>query len=147
MKLETFPSHLHHRSWMRWHDTCTRVSTVSVVSVSCLSRYREGHEIKGQKGTGGRRMGYGVQEVGGCDQPTKDEKEHTGSSNVMSTWSYWRYGKHSLALVLQQNCLRPRPQFSVTSWYGHLSNMDTSILRIENITTKFSYIFLKKKIL
>ena len=73
---------------MRWHDTCTRVSTVSVVSVSCLSRYREGHEIKGQNGKGGRRMGYGVQEVGGCDQPTKDEKEHTGSSNVMSTWSY-----------------------------------------------------------
>ena len=56
---------------MRWHDTCTRVSTVSVVSVSCLSCYREGHEIKRQKGTGGRRMGYGVQEVGGCDHPLK----------------------------------------------------------------------------
>ena len=34
VKLETFPSRLHHRTWMRWHDTCTRVSTVSVVSVS-----------------------------------------------------------------------------------------------------------------
>ena len=38
VKLETFPSCLHHRSWMRWHDTCRRVSTVSVVSVSRLSR-------------------------------------------------------------------------------------------------------------
>ena len=28
-----------------------------------------GHEIKGQKGTGGGRMGYRVQEVGGCDHP------------------------------------------------------------------------------
>ena len=76
---------------MRWHDTCTHVSTVSVVSVSCLFRYREGYEIKGQKGTGGGRMGYGVQEVGGCDHPvppTINEKEHTGSSSVMSTWSY-----------------------------------------------------------
>ena len=39
MKLETFPSRVHHRTWMRWHDTCTRVSTVSVVSVSRLSRF------------------------------------------------------------------------------------------------------------
>ena len=38
LKLETFPSRLHHSSWMRWQDTCTRVSTVSVVSVSLRSR-------------------------------------------------------------------------------------------------------------
>ena len=38
VKLETFPSRLHHKSRMRWHNTCTRVSTVSVVSVSRLSR-------------------------------------------------------------------------------------------------------------
>ena len=37
-KLEIFPSRLHHKSRMRWHNTCTRVSTVSVVSVSRLSR-------------------------------------------------------------------------------------------------------------
>ena len=38
LKLETFPSCLHHRSWMRWNDTCASVLTVSVVSVSPLSR-------------------------------------------------------------------------------------------------------------
>ena len=37
VKMETFPSCLHHRSWMRWNDTCANVSTVSVVSVSPLS--------------------------------------------------------------------------------------------------------------
>ena len=40
VKLETFdPSRLHNRSWMRRYDTCTGVSTVSVVSVSlvCLA--------------------------------------------------------------------------------------------------------------
>ena len=40
MKLETFPSRLHHRTWMRWHDTCTRgtcVNCVSHVSVSSVS--------------------------------------------------------------------------------------------------------------
>ena len=37
-KLEIFPSRLHHKSRMRWRDTCTRVSTVSVVSVSRPSR-------------------------------------------------------------------------------------------------------------
>ena len=35
--METFPSCLHHRAWMRWNDTCASVSTVSVVSVSPLS--------------------------------------------------------------------------------------------------------------
>ena len=58
----------------------------------CLATGGGGHELKGQKGTGGGRMGYGVQEVGGCDHPvpppTINEKEHTGSSNVMSTLSY-----------------------------------------------------------
>ena len=36
---ETFPSRLHHRTWMRWHNTYTLVSTVSVVSVSRPSRF------------------------------------------------------------------------------------------------------------
>ena len=36
--LETFSSRLHHKSRMRWHNTSSRVSTVSVVSVSRLSR-------------------------------------------------------------------------------------------------------------
>ena len=37
VKLEIFdPSHLHNRSWMRQYDTCTGVSTVSVVSVSLI---------------------------------------------------------------------------------------------------------------
>ena len=43
------------------------VSRVSVLSVSLQGG--GGHEIKGQKGTGGGRMGYRVQEVGGCDHP------------------------------------------------------------------------------
>ena len=40
VQLETFPSRLHHRTWMRWHDTCTRgtcVNCVSHVSVSSVS--------------------------------------------------------------------------------------------------------------
>ena len=40
-QLETFPSRLHHRTWMRWHMThvhAVRVSTVSVEPVSRLSR-------------------------------------------------------------------------------------------------------------
>ena len=37
MKLKTFPSRLHHRRWMRWHDTCrTYVDCVSRVSVSSV---------------------------------------------------------------------------------------------------------------
>ena len=40
VKLETFPSRLHHRTWIRWHDTYTRgtcVDCVSCVSVSSVS--------------------------------------------------------------------------------------------------------------
>ena len=40
VRLETFdPSRLDNRSWMRWYDTCTGVSTVSVMLVSlvCLA--------------------------------------------------------------------------------------------------------------
>ena len=39
VKLKTFPSRLHHRTWMRWHDTCTLgtcVDCVSRVSVSSV---------------------------------------------------------------------------------------------------------------
>ena len=36
--------------------------------------------------------------------------------------------------------------YSRTSWYGHLSNKDTSMLRtVSNVPTKFAYIFFKKK--
>ena len=35
--------------------------------------------------------------------------------------------------------------YSRTSWYGHLSNKDTSMLRtVSNVPTKFAYIFFKK---
>ena len=43
---------------MSWNDTCTRVSTVSSVSLKGGSRER-----KEQKGTGGRRTGFGKREV------------------------------------------------------------------------------------
>ena len=29
VKLETFPSRLHHRTWMRWHGTCTHPGVVN----------------------------------------------------------------------------------------------------------------------
>ena len=35
--------------------------------------------------------------------------------------------------------------YSRTSWYGYLSNKDTSMLRtVSNVPTKFAYIFFKK---
>ena len=63
VKLETFPSCLHDRSWMRWNDTCASVSTVSVVSVSPVLLKGGSQERKGQKGMGGGKMGYGKREV------------------------------------------------------------------------------------
>ena len=37
VKFETFPSHFHHRSWKRWHDTCVNCVSRSCQCLVCLA--------------------------------------------------------------------------------------------------------------
>ena len=49
---------------MRWHDTCTRVLSVLVVSDNGRNTTKgRSQETKEQKGMGGRRTGYRKREV------------------------------------------------------------------------------------
>ena len=59
VKLETFPSRLHHKSRMRWHNRCSRgvcVDCVSRVNVSSLSLKGGSRETMRHKGTERGRM-------------------------------------------------------------------------------------------
>ena len=51
----------------------------------------------------------------------------------------------SIYIIKSGRVMRIIINYSRTSWYGHLSNKDTSMLRtVSNVPTKFAYIFFKK---